>query len=171
MEVFLPFFFSFPWYRSCILCIDIENFSEQQRKRLDYIPSLPPAFRQGSQTGVAVGENTAARSTTDEANLRTWFPSTYGQPIANVVSVTGSSTASSPLPSKPLSVCIVFAGRQSPGGHNVVTGLVDFLKQLAPGSKVYGATGGTIGLFEQRFIEINDKVVQTFRNQVCIEGW
>ena len=145
--------------------IDIENFSEQQRKRLDYIPPLPPAFRSAQQTAVQVGENTAARSSTDEANLRTWFPLTYGQPIANVVS-SASSTTATPLPSKPLNICIVFAGRQSPGGHNVVAGLVDFITQSAPGSKVYGATGGTIGLFEQRFIEITDKVLQTFRNQV-----
>ena len=42
----------------------------------------------------------------------------------------------------PLTIGVVFCGRQAPGGHNVVAAIYDGAKEISPGSKVYGFVGG-----------------------------
>ena len=46
-----------------------------------------------------------------------------------------------------MNVGVVFCGRQSSGGHNVVAGLFDYLHAMNPTSKLLGFIGGTSGLF------------------------
>ena len=41
-----------------------------------------------------------------------------------------------------------FNGRQSPGGHNVIYGL------LSDNTEVYGFIGGNKGIFENKYIKI-----------------
>ncbi|XP_043717670.1 pyrophosphate--fructose 6-phosphate 1-phosphotransferase subunit alpha-like [Telopea speciosissima] len=62
-------------------------------------------------------------------------------------------------------VGVVFCGRQSPGGHNVICGLYDAIKFYNPKSTLIGFCGGTEGLFAQKSIEITEDIVLTYRNQ------
>jgi pyrophosphate--fructose-6-phosphate 1-phosphotransferase len=90
-------------------------------------------------------------------------------------------------------VGVVFSGRQSPGGHNVVWGLHDALKAHNPHSVLYGfignlllpksqlpdsfylfiysslclRIGGTEGLFSNKTLEITNDVLASYKNQ----GW
>lgn len=45
-------------------------------------------------------------------------------------------------------VGVVFCGRQTPGGHNVVAGLLDFLG--GSGARLLGFVGGVHGLFKKQ---------------------
>ena len=40
-----------------------------------------------------------------------------------------------------MNVGIVFCGRQSSGGHNVITGVFDYLQEMNPTNKLYGFIG------------------------------
>ncbi|AQL03428.1 Pyrophosphate--fructose 6-phosphate 1-phosphotransferase subunit alpha [Zea mays] len=60
---------------------------------------------------------------------------------------------------------VVFSGRQSPGGHNVIWGLYDVVKAHNSNSKIIGFLGGTDGLFAQKTIEITDEALPSYKNQ------
>ncbi|OAY63979.1 Pyrophosphate--fructose 6-phosphate 1-phosphotransferase subunit alpha [Ananas comosus] len=62
-------------------------------------------------------------------------------------------------------VGVVFCGRQSPGGHNIICGLYDAIKSHNPMSTLIGFCGGTEGLFAQKTLEITEAIVATYRNQ------
>jgi pyrophosphate--fructose-6-phosphate 1-phosphotransferase len=60
---------------------------------------------------------------------------------------------------------VVFFGRQCPGAHNVVAGVLDFLKQRTAGGKLIGFKGGSEGLLQNETLEIDDALVKKFANQ------
>jgi pyrophosphate--fructose-6-phosphate 1-phosphotransferase len=92
------------------------------------------------------------------------FPNTFGQPL---VSFVAPAEAAATEERPPIRVGVVFSGRQSPGGHNVVWGLHDALKAYNPQSVLYGFVGGTEGLFANKTLEITDDVLASYKNQ----GW
>ena len=61
-----------------------------------------------------------------------------------------------------MNVGVVFCGRQSSGGHNVVAGLFDYLHAMNPTSKLLGFIGGTSGLFEGSCIEVTEETLRFF---------
>jgi diphosphate-dependent phosphofructokinase len=152
----------------------VSDFSDAQVARLKYAPELPAALKAPASVVVASAEATAARSASDAANLRTWFPRTYGQPIVNITAPqAGGAAGPVGVSAGALRVGVVFAGRQAPGGHNVVAGLHDFLVALNPATAVLGFVSGTKGLFEQKYIPVTAESLTTYRNQVrlWVEGW
>ena len=54
---------------------------------------------------------------------------------------------------------ICFNGRQSPGGHNIILGL------LGPNTEVFGFIGGNKGLFNQKWIKITHENMKNYVNQ------
>ncbi|KAJ7551582.1 hypothetical protein O6H91_06G021000 [Diphasiastrum complanatum] len=62
-------------------------------------------------------------------------------------------------------VGVVFCGRQSPGGHNVIAGLYDALTVHNHDNVLIGFLGGTGGLFSQKFIEVTEDALANYRNQ------
>ena len=52
---------------------------------------------------------------------------------------------------------VLFCGRQSPAGINVIVGLWEFCKKN--NSTLFGFRNGTKGLFEGNYLEIDDKVL------------
>jgi pyrophosphate--fructose-6-phosphate 1-phosphotransferase len=95
------------------------EYSELQLSRLQYAPAAPAALSAPRELSTAVGESTVARSSTDDAALRSWFPATYPQPLVNLVRDAAAAGAAA---GKPVRIGVVFCGRQCPGAHNVVTG-------------------------------------------------
>ena len=63
-----------------------------------------------------------------------------------------------------MNVGIVFCGRQSSGGHNVITGVFDYLQEMNPANKLYGFIGGTSGLFEGSAVELTEEKLHLYRN-------
>lgn len=54
---------------------------------------------------------------------------------------------------------ISFNGRQSPGGHNIILGL------LGEHAEVFGFIGGNKGIFTQKWIRITHEVLKNYVNQ------
>jgi len=66
--------------------------------------------------------------------------------------------------SKKRNIGIVFSGGPAPGGHNVIAGLFDAAKKVNPDSKIYGFLVGPDGIIENEVIELNDGLVDKYRN-------
>ena len=60
---------------------------------------------------------------------------------------------------KKFRIGISFNGRQFPGGHNIIQGL------LTEDTEVVGFLGGTKGIYQQKYITINQNNIQLFNNQ------
>jgi len=59
---------------------------------------------------------------------------------------------------------IVFSGGPAPGGHNVIAGLYDAAKKANPETRVFGFLVGPDGIIESEYLELNDQVINAYRN-------
>jgi pyrophosphate--fructose-6-phosphate 1-phosphotransferase len=66
--------------------------------------------------------------------------------------------------SKKRKIGIVFSGGPAPGGHNVIAGLYDAAKKANPATRVYGFLVGPDGIIENEVMELNDTIVDEYRN-------
>lgn len=133
----------------------------QQRRAL-YQPRLPPCL-QGPTVRAEYGDATTTIDPTCAQAVAQAFPHTFGQPLVSFVAPAAGAGAVEER--HPIRVGVVFSGRQSPGGHNVVWGLHDALKAYNPQSLLYGFVGGTEGLFANKTLEITDDVLASYKNQ------
>ncbi|KAL6180783.1 hypothetical protein ACLB2K_047442 [Fragaria x ananassa] len=141
------------------------ELSAVQNLRSQYQPDLPPCL-QGTTVRVEFGDTTTAADPTDANTISRYFPNTYGQPLAHFLRATAKVAGAQVISEHPaMRVGIVFCGRQSPGGHNVIWGLLKALKTHNPNSTLLGFLGGSEGLFAQKILEITDDVLATYKNQ------
>jgi pyrophosphate--fructose-6-phosphate 1-phosphotransferase len=108
-------------------------------------------------------EGPPTASLSDPEAIQRLFPLTFGQPSVQIVPHRGAAPLS-PLAGRRLRVGIVFSGGPAPGGHNVLTGLLDFLLRRNQESSVVGFLGGPGGLVDGRYKELAESDLTTFRN-------
>ncbi|MDX2448620.1 MAG: 6-phosphofructokinase [Desulfobacterales bacterium] len=88
--------------------------------------------------------------------------------IDNVVQkVVGEDTPDQALKAaygKQRNIGIVFSGGPAPGGHNVIAGIYDAAKKANPENRVYGFLLGPEGIVENDVTEIDDELVNQYRN-------
>ena len=132
------------------------NLSPLQSERLKYQPKLPSALSDGINSLTMV-EGAATQSVRDQEQIKELFSKTYGKPV-----VTFNSGASRSLES--MNVGVILSGGQAPGGHNVIAGLYDALKQANPSNKLYGFLGGPSGIIDGKYVEFTDQFINDYRN-------
>ncbi len=130
--------------------------SSLQKARLEYVPKLPPALRNGAC--VKVEETGATTAVADIAKIEKLFKTTYGSPELVFSSDNGKQLK------KPINIGVILSGGQAPGGHNVIAGLFDGLKSMHPDSKLYGFLGGPIGLVDNEYKELTKNIIDEYRN-------
>lgn len=135
----------------------------QQRRAL-YQPRLPPCL-QGATVRVEYGDATTTIDPIGADAVAQAFPRTYGQRLVTFLAPDAAAGDRAVEERPPIRVGVVFSGRQSPGGHNVVWGLHDALKAHSPHSTLYGFIGGTEGLFSNKTLEITNDVLASYKNQ------
>ncbi|KAL3734461.1 hypothetical protein ACJRO7_023763 [Eucalyptus globulus] len=141
------------------------ELSDLQKHRSLYQPDLPPCL-QGTTVRVEFGDATTAADPAGSHTISRSFPHTYGHPLAHFLRATAKVADAQIITEHPAKrVGIVFCGRQSPGGHNVVWGLYSALKIHNPSSVLLGFLGGSEGLFAQKTLEITDEILSTYKNQ------
>lgn len=134
-----------------------QNLSPLQIERLKYQPKLPTSLKDGiNKLEMIDGENTQAIS--DQEQIQELFKNTYGKPLVTFES-TGSENSS-----EVKNVGVILSGGQAPGGHNVIAGLYDALKQANPENKLYGFLGGPAGIIDGKYIEFTDEFIDQYRN-------
>nr|BAD33246.1 putative Pyrophosphate--fructose 6-phosphate 1-phosphotransferase alpha subunit [Oryza sativa Japonica Group] len=141
------------------------ELSALQKARALYRPDLPPCL-QGTTVKVEYGDAAIAADVAGAHVISHAFPHTYGQPLAHFLRKTAAVPDATVITEHPVvRVGVVFSGRQSPGGHNVIWGLHDAIKAHNANSKLIGFLGGTDGLFAQKTLEISDEVLSSYKNQ------
>ncbi|KAF8406759.1 hypothetical protein HHK36_008851 [Tetracentron sinense] len=141
------------------------ELSALQKHRSLYEPELPPCL-QGTTVRVEFGDATTVADSSSAHNISRSFPHTYGRPLAHFLRATVQVPDAHIITEHPpIRVGVVFCGRQSPGGHNVIWGLHSALKIHNPNSTLLGFLGGTEGLFAQKTMEIADDILSTYKNQ------
>ncbi len=141
----------------------INNISALQKQRMTYKPKLPKTLQKGIKKLVLLsGEKTTAQNNVDQ--IKELFPNTFGQPLVYFKNATKSKTAKKITKLQPKNVGIILSGGQAPGGHNVVAGLFDALKQADENNKLYGFLGGPSGIVDGKYVEITHEFMDKYRN-------
>ncbi|KAK8926500.1 Pyrophosphate--fructose 6-phosphate 1-phosphotransferase subunit alpha [Platanthera zijinensis] len=141
------------------------ELSDLQKKRGLYQPEIPPCL-EGTTVRVEFGGETTASDPAGAHVVSQAFPHTYGQPLAHFLRAKSNvPNAQIITEHPPRRVGVVFSGRQSPGGHNVIWGLHRALQIHNTNSVLFGFVGGTEGLFSQKTLEITDEVLSSYQNQ------
>ncbi|KAK6919865.1 Phosphofructokinase domain [Dillenia turbinata] len=133
-----------------------------QKQRSLYEPELPLCL-QGRGIEVEYGEGTSVEDISDAQSVHKSFPFTFGQPLIQFKSSKLNTSKSSALAA--FRIGVLFCGRQSPGGHNVISGLYDAIKSHNRQSTLLGFCDGIEGLFTQKVIELSEDIVSSYRNQ------
>lgn len=135
----------------------MEKLSPLQIERLKYQPKLPSSLSSGINS-LEMVEGEATQSVRDQEQIQNLFKNTYGKPV-----VTFKTTSSSHA-SEVRNVGVILSGGQAPGGHNVIAGLYDALKQANPSNKLYGFLGGPSGIIDGKYMEFSDEFMDAYRN-------
>ncbi|KAM5588806.1 pyrophosphate--fructose 6-phosphate 1-phosphotransferase subunit beta [Rosa sericea] len=132
-------------------------YSEVQSSRIDHELPLPSVLKKPFKL-VDGPASTAAGNPEEIAKL---FPNVFGQPSSQLVECDSSAE----LPNQKLKIGVVLSGGQAPGGHNVISGIFDYLQDRAKGSTMYGFRGGPAGIMKCKYIELTPEYVYPYRNQ------
>ncbi|XP_017612434.1 pyrophosphate--fructose 6-phosphate 1-phosphotransferase subunit beta [Gossypium arboreum] len=132
-------------------------YSEVQNSRIDHALPLPSVLRNPFK--VVEGPPSSAAGNPDE--IAKLFPNLFGQPSAMLVPNEVDSLRSD----LKLKIGVVLSGGQAPGGHNVISGIFDYLQDRAKGSILYGFRGGPAGIMKCKYIELNADYIYPYRNQ------
>ncbi|MEA5031341.1 MAG: diphosphate--fructose-6-phosphate 1-phosphotransferase [Sphaerochaeta sp.] len=133
------------------------ELSPLQQARYAYQPKLPAILREKIDT-IAIAKGSETKPATDTAAIKDLFPHTYGLPQVAFTKGDGSSVA------KKINVGVILSGGQAPGGHNVISGLFDALKNANPESKLIGFLGGPSGILNDETREITAEFLSGYRN-------
>lgn len=128
--------------------------SALQIARASYKPKMPKALY-GS---VKVEEGAATQSVADQEEVKKLFPNTYGMPILKFVET--SEKTNYPA----INVGVILSGGQAPGGHNVIAGLFDGIKNLNVSSRLFGFLMGPGGLVDHDYKELTADIIDEYRN-------
>lgn len=133
--------------------------SPLQAMRQKYEPTLPHILKNFLHTEVCFGETTTAVS--DVEQLAQLFPHTFGRKFVSFK----TSNAVQNTSNQPMKIGVVFSGGQAPGGHNVICGIFDALKQLHPQSQLLGFLNGPSGIIEKNYRPLTAEDIAPYRNQ------
>ncbi len=133
------------------------DISVLQKARHSYEPKLPHVLTLPlNRVGVRRGDS--SESLGDQRDLKLLFKHTYGRPIVEFVE------GESPAEKRKYNVGVVLSGGQAPGGHNVIAGLVDALKECDGESQLFGFLGGPSGVINNEYINLTPGFVDQYRN-------
>ena len=134
--------------------------SESVLERRAYMPGICSAF-EGSVTRVS--EVDTYRFDIDPEAKRQ-LPDIIGNRVQTITSVEDADLSLAESFQRPRNIGIVFSGGPAPGGHNVIAGLYDAAKKANSDSHIYGFLVGPDGIIENEYVELNDDLVNAYRN-------
>jgi len=127
--------------------------SALQKARAAYQPKLPLGLR----GAVKVKEGEPTQSVGNQEEVKALFPNTYGMPLVEFV-------PGDKLNTKKMNIGVILSGGQAPGGHNVIAGLFDAIKQKNPENHLYGFILGPDGFINHNYMELTNEIIDEYRN-------
>jgi len=128
--------------------------SALQIARAAYKPKVPQVLK-----GIVnIEEGVLTQSVSDQDAIKGLFPNTYGMPIIKFVE--GNEKPDYPA----VNVGVILSGGQAPGGHNVISGIFDGIKDMNKDSRLYGFILGPGGLIDHKYMELTADIIDEYRN-------
>jgi len=127
--------------------------SALQIARAAYQPKMP----KGLHGAVEVKEGAPTQSVDNQEEIKKLFPNTYGMPLVEFIHGAQKTHEA-------MNVGVILSGGQAPGGHNVICGLFDTLKNLNPANRLYGFILGPGGLVDHDYKELTKDIIDEYRN-------
>jgi pyrophosphate--fructose-6-phosphate 1-phosphotransferase len=128
--------------------------SALQIARAAYKPKVPKTL----EGIVNVQEGHSTQSVSDQEKIKELFPNTYGMPVITFVKGTEKKSY------LPINVGVILSGGQAPGGHNVIAGIFDGIKDMNPESQLYGFILGPGGLIDHKYMQLTADIIDEYRN-------
>ncbi|KAG5246680.1 PYROPHOSPHATE--FRUCTOSE 6-PHOSPHATE 1-PHOSPHOTRANSFERASE [Salix purpurea] len=132
-------------------------YSDVQFSRIDHALPLPSVLK--SPFKIVDGPRSSAAGSPDE--IAKLFPNLFGQSSARLVPNDVNTLSSD----QKLKIGVVLSGGQAPGGHNVISGIFDYLQDRAKGSVLYGFKGGPAGIMKCKYVVLDADYIYPYRNQ------
>ena len=134
--------------------------SESVKERREYVPGVCSAF--GGKMTQASEVDTYRFDIDPEAKRQ--LPDIICNSVQTITSVDEIDPSAADAFHRFRKIGIVFSGGPAPGGHNVIAGLYDAAKRANPDSVIYGFLVGPDGIIENEYEELNDDIVDAYRN-------
>ncbi|MDR0835706.1 MAG: diphosphate--fructose-6-phosphate 1-phosphotransferase [Tannerella sp.] len=130
------------------------SISALQKERAKYMPKIPFALK----GNVKAIEGLLTQSVANQEEIQQIFPNTYGMPVVTFE----KSDEQKFTPA--INAGVILSGGQAPGGHNVIAGLFDGLKNINADSRLYGFILGPGGLINHDYMELTADIIDNYRN-------
>ena len=131
--------------------------SQFENIRFQYIPKVPKILKQNIRSIICEeGEKTTAQNDID--NIKAILPNIFGKPTIRFKE--SNNTAEHQI----LNIGVILSGGQAPGGHNVISGLFDAIKEGNTKSQLFGFMNGPDGLLTGNMIKITNELLSNYRN-------
>jgi len=137
-----------------------DSVNPELLERRSYQPPICEVFK---NPYTALEDDDGYRFVIDH-EARKKLPHIIRNQVQAVVPVKSPDEAFTSTYSRPRNIGIVFSGGPAPGGHNVIAGIYDAAKKVNPATCVYGFLVGPDGIIENESIELNDELVDKYRN-------
>jgi len=134
----------------------VESRSELQQWRMKRQHQVPASLLEKSISAVQISEVNATMCAEQDMSYMRKFFSSIEAPLLELKASEGRT----PIPADQR-IGVVFCGRQAPGCHDVLCGMVDVL-QTSKGSKVFGFVGGTHGLLDKQVVELTPELCKAY---------
>ena len=137
-----------------------ENMTPFYKERQKYKPKICELLQNLSEIELIEGKE--IESISDQEKIKELFPKTYG--FRSIEIKKGKNNFDL---KKKLRLGLVFLGGNSPGGHNVIVGLYDALKEANPENELIGYIGTMDCTFSREFVPIvimDDEIIDAYRN-------
>eukprot|EP01064_Diplonema_japonicum_P023309 TRINITY_DN33748_c0_g1_i1.p1 TRINITY_DN33748_c0_g1~~TRINITY_DN33748_c0_g1_i1.p1 ORF type:complete len:1129 (+),score=200.68 TRINITY_DN33748_c0_g1_i1:39-3389(+) len=134
------------------------------KERLAYNPPLPSVIR-GAHRLQEISEESVGSAPVQayQKDLEALFPHTFSS--RKVYKISCNDGSSGVTTGSLLRIGIVLSGGPAPGGHNVISGLHDFLKSRNKSCKCIGFINGPDGLLKGNAVEVTNDLLASYRNQ------
>jgi len=131
--------------------------SPLQIERLNYQPKRPEVLDDLVAIDIAhYSEPTGCVG--DEEQVRSLFPHLFGRSLVRL-------QEGGRIERRPLRIGVVLSGGQAAGGHNVIAGLFDAIKEIHSESILFGFLGGPSGIIGGKYERITLDRLAHYRNQ------
>lgn len=132
-------------------------YSDVQSHRIDQPLPFPSVLKNPFK----IVDGPPSSSAGNPEEIAKLFPCLFAQPSALLL----PNYSSSVQVNKNLKIGVVLSGGQAPGGHNVISGLFDYLQVHAKGSTMYGFKGGPAGIMKCKYVELTAEFIYPYHNQ------
>lgn len=136
--------------------LEEQSSSPLESARKTFVPRVPALLRNLKSTAFAAQKESLLPEPAEE--IARAFPKTAR--LEPLLATQGSEKRIE----RPLVVGALFSGGQAPGGHNVIAGLFDALRELHPQSQLLGFLNGPEGVLKKSTKPLNADAISSFRN-------